>query len=166
MRFPSSKRLSLLLAVALASTVLACQTAPTGVFLSLVTDLRTPDELSGLTLRLSGSVSTNHLTPQLVSMSPTAALNQDVALSLTGLNFAVGATVSWTVGAGPTQSFAANVINGGFLTTTIPAASVGPSGTATVRVNNPAPCQGSCTSNSLTFLLENQVFVYVPLVRR
>lgn len=119
-----------------------------------------------LTLRLSGSVSTNHLTPQLSSMSPTAALDQDVVLTLTGLNFAAGASVSWMVGAGPAQSFAAQVINGGTLTATIPAAYVGPAGTATVRVSNPAPCQGSCVSNGLTFLLENQAFVFLPLVRR
>jgi hypothetical protein len=118
------------------------------------------------TYRLSGSIGTNYLTPQIASMSPTSGLGENVNLALTGLNFAQGAVISWTVDA-LTTVFTPTVIDGSHLTVTILAASVGPEGsTAIVQVVNPSPCLVSCVSNAKNFSLANLNLIYVPFVRR
>ncbi len=120
-----------------------------------------------LTLRLSGSVADTNLTPQIVTMNPAGALNTDVLLSLTGLNFADGAQLSWTAGISPTQVYATTVVDGGYLTALIPAAYVGPlGGTASVLVTNPGPCVGSCVSNTVIFVFEDIRILYLPIIHR
>ena len=140
----------------------ACQAWGARLATCFPSSLSNPD----FTLRLSGNISNTHFTPQITGMSPIGGLNEDITLSLTGANFAQGAVISWTVGVSPTEVFTPTVIDGGHIMVNIPAASVGPSGTASVRVSNPAPCEGSCASNAKTFFLVDATSVYLPVSRR
>lgn len=119
------------------------------------------------TLRLSGNVADTNLTPQILTLNPPGALNTNVQLRLTGLNFAAGAQLSWTAGVSPTQIYPTTVVDGSYLTADIPAAFVGPHGaTASVVVTNPGPCVGSCVSNTVIFTFEVIHTLYLPLVHR
>ena len=120
-----------------------------------------PDLLFGLT----GQTSNLAPTPVLTLLNPPSGLNRDVALELHGYNFAPGAVVSWTVGAGPAYTFTTSFDSANLLEAAIPAARVGPYGShATVVVLNPGPCSGSCVSNALNFNFGASL--YLPHIRR
>jgi hypothetical protein len=116
-----------------------------------------------LLFRLYGDLSSNHVTPILISLDPNHAFNRTFTLTANGAGFANGAVLNWTLG--NTQQFTTTFSNAGRLSATIPAASVATYGaTVSVSVTNPGPCAGSCTSNTLTFSVSNPLLL--PLVRR
>jgi|SRR5579859_122659 len=116
-----------------------------------------------LSFRLYGAQSSNHVTPILASLSPDYAFKRTFTLNAAGVGFASGAVVNWSLG---NRTFATTVSGPTDLTALVPAAAVtGALGTVVnVSVTNPGPCAGSCTSNTLTFILANRTFL--PTVRR
>jgi hypothetical protein len=122
-----------------------------------------PDTGNDLLFALSGNTSANHVTPILISLSPSQAAYRSFTLDADGAGFANGAILNWTLGT--TQQFTTIVNNAARLSALIPAAAVSNYGaTITVSVTNPGPCAQSCTSNELTFVVRNPLFL--PLITR
>jgi hypothetical protein len=127
-------------------------------------DLAGSDLLFGL---MGTSSMVNSATPVLNQISPVAAYNTMIPLSLSGANFAPGAVISWTVTSTAPVTITTSFGNSNSLTADIPQAQVLPAGTkASVVVVNPSPCSSLCVSNPLTFTIDTLQSIYVPFIRR
>ncbi len=101
---------------------------------------------AGLTFTINNPV------PTLASMSPTSATAGGAAFTLTvnGTNYNTQSRVQWNG-----VNLTTTLVSATQLTVAVPAANIATAGTATVRINNPAP--GGGVSSSLTFTINNPV---------